>query len=550
MSYSTAADPAIDDTTIGLQMQQFFDEWYYRVLHSGLAYNTDRRTCARMALDLLDAHGLAFGEGEKEEMVRLEEPVMLQQLLDRMDKECRRTFEHFALQLQLVVSATTRVRYSLDELVSVAPYGEEEVYRVKREVAECMDKGDTGITQQILRQCVLEASSEVGELNELHNSWWKNMGDRVGRLARASDEAEKASSELAAVNAQLADFSGEQNAKSKSVLMSMAASTDRGCMEAAFKGWMGAFIKYKAEKDIHEKFRRQIEDQQMKLLDFKAGNKAGMKKLLQRSAAGGDNFLKQTVFKEWHADVFHAKEEAALKAHVDAAKAKMAGFKESQTANTKKVMMRMSSGKDSNLTSMTFQAWSKGLADIKKENELEGATKELEEMLASNMAKKSAEAKQVITRMLGSGEQGLLFMIRGAWNELYKADRLEKESDEAVQNANIVFSKMSVKQKRTVKNRAERTNAAEEELQIQWVFLQWSVAAKIEKVHRHYSGKMDMKKGQLDAVQNMFKSFASQLEQGISTTPRSQRKKSDRGSSQTRQVADANSRPPPPPPPQ
>jgi hypothetical protein len=35
---------------------------------------------------------------------------------------------------------------------------------------------------------------------------------------------------------------------------------------------------------------------------------------------------------------------------------------------------------------------------------------------------------------------------------------------------------------------------------------------------------MDAKKSQLDAVQNMFKSFASQLEQGISSTPRSQRK--------------------------
>merc|ERR1719454_1510316 len=113
---------------------------------------------------------------------------------------------------------------------------------------------------------------------------------------------------------------------------------------------------------------------------------------------------------------------------------------------------------------MCLQGWQKAVEDLKAENALEAATKKAEEALAQHMAKKSAEAKQVIQRMLGSGEQGLLFMIRGAWNELYKADKKEEEMDEAVKNAQKKFSEMSSKQKRIVKNVAERTNMMEQEL--------------------------------------------------------------------------------------
>merc|ERR1712187_584923 len=111
--------------------------------------------------------------------------------------------------------------------------------------------------------------------------------------------------------------------------------------------------------------------------------------------------------------------------------------------------------------------------------------------LAEHMAKKSSEAKQVISRMLGSGDQGLLFMIRGAWNDLYKQDKKEKEMDEAVQNAQKKFSQMSKEQKRKVKNVAERINRTEEQLTIAFVFNQWVTQARVEGVLRHYSGKMD-----------------------------------------------------------
>merc|ERR1712048_822 len=102
-----------------------------------------------------------------------------------------------------------------------------------------------------------------------------------------------------------------------------------------------------------------------------------------------------------------------------------------------KVMARMAGGKDSTLKQICMQGWTKALADMKAENALEDATKKAEAALAEHMSKKSAEAKQVIQRMLGSGEQGLLMMVRGVWNELYKADKQAAEMDEAVKNAQL-----------------------------------------------------------------------------------------------------------------
>jgi len=56
------------------------------------------------------------------------------------------------------------------------------------------------------------------------------------------------------------------------------------------------------------------------------------------------------------------------------------------------------------------------------------------------------------------------------------------------------------------------------------IFQDWKTQAKLDRLIGYYGSKMDQKKHQLDAVQSMFKSFANQLESGISTTPRSGKK--------------------------
>merc|ERR1712072_1063981 len=46
-------------------------------------------------------------------------------------------------------------------------------------------------------------------------------------------------------------------------------------------------------------------------------------------------------------------------------------------------------------------------------------------------------------------------------------------------------------------------------------FSAWATDTKLERIMRHYNAKMEGKKQQLQSVQHLFKSFATQLDQGL-----------------------------------
>merc|ERR1719476_1321014 len=95
---------------------------------------------------------------------------------------------------------------------------------------------------------------------------------------------------------------------------------------------------------------------------------------------------------------------------------------------------------------------------------------------------------------------------------------------EQIAQTNSKFQGLNQKQRLAVRKQAEKANKQEEENLLTTYFENWAGEAKLDRVIKHYAGKMDAKKHQLDAVQTMFQSFAVQLEQGISQSPRSHRK--------------------------
>merc|ERR1719502_1354888 len=108
-----------------------------------------------------------------------DEQAMIDAMVDHIPMEARKTFEHFVLQLQLVISTTTQVRHALVE-------GD------PQEVARCFDGGETGPGQQILKQCIVEAGKQIHEGVEMHKSWKANTEERIKRLTVCQDEAEHA----------------------------------------------------------------------------------------------------------------------------------------------------------------------------------------------------------------------------------------------------------------------------------------------------------------------------------------------------------------------
>merc|ERR1719512_579057 len=186
----------------------------------------------------------------------MDEDEMIDATVRKMTPELQRNLEHFALQLQLIVSTATRVRGAL-ELEDAA------------EVASIMDHGDAGITQHIMKRTVMEAGHEIVELKDISDGWSRDMGSRLNRLSTLAEEQERNRIELDKVNAEIAAFHGKQNEKAVKAVTGLAEQNNATLVKAAFGGWMNHYIRYKGEKHIHEKFQAEILQAKQRLKGWK-----------------------------------------------------------------------------------------------------------------------------------------------------------------------------------------------------------------------------------------------------------------------------------------
>jgi len=495
-----------------LQVQMFLDEWQYAVIHGGVASLWDREQVVEMALRLLEMHGVSFGEGEIEQMLGLEEAVLCERIVERMSQQCRDTFEHFALQLQLIVSTATRVRRGLDD-------------KCEGEVCGAFNTEDvSGIAMQIMKQSVVEAGFEAAELRKRRESWGKSTELRMQRLAQCSEEAQHAQQQLTAIEAQLASFGGSQNSKSKKVLMGVAANQDKALKQTIFASWNGHFMKYKSEKAIHDKFRMQIENAERKLMEYRQHQLNNVRNVLMRKASEGDEGLKHLVIEAWKKDMEESKSEGTSAEMLKQAQAKLASYKSSQADNTKKVMMRMNAGSDASLVSLVWQNWCQFIAEYRKDKDFEDQVKHAERELHSFMQKKSEEARGVLDRMSSGSDAGLLKSILSNWIQFHVEDRKAREMEELVASGSVKLGSLNQKQRGAANGRVTRTNRQVELNTMAIVFDNWCLDLRVREVLKYYQSKLDGKKHQLQTVQHMFQKFAQTLEKGITETPRSDAK--------------------------
>merc|ERR1719386_687356 len=291
-------------------------------------------------------NGMEATEEQKEEWSAMDdEDEMIRQVVKALPMPARKSFEHFALQLQLVVSTATRVRHALEE-------------GVEEEVARCVDAG-----------------AQIADLRNLRESWKTCTESRLVRLSKCQMEAEHAQQQLAAISSQLSDFGGQQSGKSKGVLMSMAANQDKNLIHTVFSTWAGWLLKRKSEAHIHDKFKKQIQEAEDALINFKKKQLDNVKGVLGRSAAGGDQKLLEEVVKIWYRYIIvegHTKE---MEAQVKAAQDRFNNAKGASKENTKKVMSRMAAGQDASLVTLCWQAWQGAMEEMRQDRMLDDQVK-------------------------------------------------------------------------------------------------------------------------------------------------------------------------------
>jgi hypothetical protein len=300
----------------------------------------------------------------------------------------------------------------------------------------------------------------------------------------------------------------------------MADANDAKLKHMVFSSWLGWKLRHDADREIHDKFKKQIQDAEDALIEFKRKQLGISRSLLERSAAGGDNSIKALVLTSWYKYVVEEDHTAAMDRQLEEAEARLHNARKEAQENTKKVMTRMTAGNDHALKNLCWQSWVACGEELKKDREIDALAKLQEERYKEFMSKKSAEARGVLDRMSGSSESGLIMQIFKAWQDAWSTEKQEREMEQLVQGHDARFKSLNMKQKGAAKSVASKCHAQEEENTLMVFFFAWATEARLEHVIRHYSGKLDQKKHQLDSVQTMFRSFANQLEQGIGNTPR------------------------------
>jgi len=509
-----------------LQLQTFLDDWHYRVLHAGMGMEVDRTQAVAAALGLFEGIGLAITPEEKGEFSAMQEEEMIEAVVRKMSPDLQKHLEHFALQLQLIVSTATRIRCALE-------HGDHQ------EVTAIMEHGDAGITQHIMKRTVVEAAHEIVELKEVHEGWGKDLGIRLGRLSNLAEEQARNQEELDRVNAEIASFHANQNAKAVKAVTSMSNKNDETLVKAAFGGWSMHFIQYKGNKHIHEKFQADIVAAKARLAAMKGKSTSCVKRSLMANADKADEMLLTEVVHRWAAHVKNDKADRQAKAKYEAEVAHLECLKSDQKATAKRNLMRMTGDGDASLLTMTFTAWAKNKEEERKQKEFEEREAKLQADLASMKAGAKGGNKGVLQRVSDNSSSGLLGNVFVHWRDHTKTETRARHLERTLQEHEHKFKSLNQKQKGNAMHAAQNALDLEEDNQLMMLFMNWKMEVEVQRVISHYSSKMKGKTEQLNQVHSMFKDFSTQLEQGMTVTPRTE-KKSRSGKSSDRPPAVPN----------
>merc|ERR1719171_793687 len=359
----------------------------------------------------MEQYGVVLSPQESQRMQQMDEATMINNLVGRMPQQSKEQFEHFFLQLQLIVSTATRVRAALEE-------------GSPKDIETALNDADeTGITPYILKMTLVQAGSEVTRLKEQSDKWMSETEQKMASLILGQEDAMLAQKQLAAAQAQLGHYTGSHKDKGKKMMMGVAAKNDRMCMDAAFDEWGKLVARLKKEAEIRKEYEDRIVAANQKLFEYKQSQKGNAKGVLMKQAAKGDQAIVEEVYHLLKKEVEDKLIEAETQRKMKEMEAKMKEQSAKNKENTKSVLMRNLAASDNMLMDTCVEAWKSWLIEYKKNKETEDAVKAAEQRVEAFMKGKSDGAKGIIDKMNAATDTGLVENVISSWCQNYKDDK-------------------------------------------------------------------------------------------------------------------------------
>jgi hypothetical protein len=349
----------------------------------------------------------------------------------------------------------------------------------------------------------------------------------------ACEEAEHSNQNLLAIESQLEQYKGDSKAKSKGMLLKMSEGKESALVHSVFSSWHGYVEKVHAESGIRKKFEDQIKNLERKLFQYKEAQLANVRGVVGRFHMADTEALMHTVWKIWVDDIATHKMDGDTVAQIKIMQDRMDALQKDQKAKAGQFMTRMAAGSEASLKNLMLEAWIKFHEDYAKNREFEEQVREKEKAFKAHMDAKKDEAKAVLDRMSASSETGLLALMMQNWIQFYMDEKKAKELEFQLNESQGKFKSLNNRQKAGANKMQGRVNEQMNANILQRIFNAWLIETKLYRVENHYKSKYDSKRRQLQGVQNLFKSFAMQLEQNLGAEDDSS-SRTDRGSKKHR----------------
>lgn len=254
---------------------------------------------------------------------------------------------------------------------------------------------------------------------------------------------------------------------------------------------------------------------EVKLVDAKAKNLSSISGVINKKFAGGVSDFIQEVFDIWRDVYLETKKGLNSAEDLAAMEARLKEMQKFQSDKAKNVLIRSGAASETALRDMMFAQWKMFHEDYLKNKEMEDAVKAEEQKIAAFMKKHSENAQGLMNSMSASTDAGLIAMYLQAWIEIYQEEKRANEFAEMMNGQSAKFGAFGARNKKGAQSVMERAHEHGLIMLYLKVFGAWRIETKIEQTCKAQQGRVDGKRSQLLGVQQMFRTFAVQLETNI-----------------------------------
>lgn len=482
---------------------KFLDDKHYSALHSTLSKTWDRLHSLSAAIQLMESHGVELSKEEVDRLSKMDEDAQISELVMKMPQQSNEQFQHFFLQLQLLVSSAARIRNALEQ-------------GKPREAEECLDDAEsTGIASYMLRMAIVQAGSEVKLQREAHHAYVKDADLRMARLIRGQEEYLVVQKKLAAVKEKLHHHRQSTNEKAKKFMMMFAGQSSAGLVTSCFKGWKEIREDIKKENAIRSEYHERSSEANGKLNYLLTSRKELAHGFMGRKALAWLRSSTAEAFMAWQE---LSKTEAIHKStnkQVSHMEKKLETMKDRQSECTQKVVETMLLGVNSGLLNLCMQGWFSFHDDCKHEKELDKIAHVEKQQVAQHAQKKKARGFKICEAAALSLDAGLVFEVFTNWRKVWQEEREEVRLRALIAEGNKHIGAWADSRVFPGQSLLHATVSGYEQFLLIRMLCSWRMETKMEGVLRLHHAKMEAKRSQLLGVQQMFRTFATQLEAGL-----------------------------------